>query len=435
MLWWLLQRLLALYVCSRLAKLLYSFFREYFVLWHVAMGAMPDRRRAVSTKTRLHLYMCETHLLDEVAVNELFTFMGKMAETDYSIKQFHSILLSYGLAVLCRERTDGSLRGVALLSVEKKETKTGYKYTIIRLGASFYHIFYRGGPYFYYATMYLILKELILHPLTPLYVVSKPFSHKSYVTMCNALPRLHPRHDREMPDLTRTIIDDYAITNKSPNEEYDSERFVLKREKSTLKQGVVTISEVDLKDPHIKFFAEQNPGWDKGHMLIVAGEVGWRDLFRMLWIALSKVKRARGGGAKPRGRKKKLLKRYSFQNETAMKYATLCSVSDVPTINKDNHSNESSQDEGEERREVSAVGNHVTQKEEEDGNGQEGKDNSLVMPPAAAAEKGDEDEVFEENTDKVSAMTPMKKVHQKPERTISRLYSYDIFPDLQAQLF
>ena len=278
---------LLLYVLWRVAKVLHFYFR----LWNIAMGGTSERRR-VDANVRLYVYVCKTELLDEVSVNELYNFLIRMIHTDGNIKEFHSVLLSYKYVVVCRERKDGSMRGVSLLSVDRRELD-GMKYTLIRLGLSFFQNYYRGGPLLYYVCAYHVFRELIYHPFTPLYMIGKSFSYKSYLVMCHTLPRVYPRYDVEMTEFARNILNKYGNASKAPNEIYDTDTFVLKREHTHLKEGVAVLNDKHLNDPHIKFFVEHNPGWVRGHQMIVAGEVRWWYLIRAMWRILRRVRRAR----------------------------------------------------------------------------------------------------------------------------------------------
>lgn len=58
-------------------------------------------------------------------------------------------------------------------------------------------------------------------------------------------------------------MDDMAYSVKQPSEYYNEETSVLHREYSHLKEYVAPVTEDELKNPHIKFFVEQNPGWMK----------------------------------------------------------------------------------------------------------------------------------------------------------------------------
>ena len=305
--------------------MLYFYFREYYVLWHIAMGG--KNRAAVNAKIRLHVYVSKTQCMDEVSVNELYSFLIKMMDSEVSIKGFHSLLRTYKYAIMCRERTDGSLRGVMLMGVDKRELN-GLKYTLIRLGLAFFQNYYSGGPLLYYVTAYHILKQLILHPLTPLFVVGKAFSYKSYLLMCNYCSLSYPRYDRETPQFAKEVINEFAKSCKSPSEEYDEETFVLKREKTRIRPGLVEVTEKELKNPNIKFFVERNPGWAKGHQLMLLGEFRWQDFGRMVWKSVMRAVRARRGPDRPKKRQR-LTRLYSYQNEEFRRYSTTYSEMDV----------------------------------------------------------------------------------------------------------
>lgn len=328
----LLVYLVLLYLLWRLLKLFHFYFREYYVLWQIAMGGTRSdgHGKAMSPKIRLYVYICETVLLDEVSVNELYGFLMKMIDSDFSIKEFHhSVLLNYKYAIICRERRDGSLRGMMLLGVDRKELD-GVKYTQVKVGLSFFQNYYRGGPWLYFASAYLILKEMILHPFTPLYMIGKAFSYKSYLVMCHYVQESFPRYDRETPAFAKKLLNNFGLSTKSPNEIYDPETFVLKRERSGMKPGVAVLTENDLKDPHIKFFVERNPGWAKGHQMLAMGRMRWVDLLRMIWRTVNRAVRARKEkGGRPH-RKPTLSRRYSFQSEElANRYATVPSKLDI----------------------------------------------------------------------------------------------------------
>ena len=329
-----------LYVFYRIWQGVYFIFREYFVLWNVAVGARQDRRN-VSAKVRLHAYVCKTQLLDEVSVNELYRFLTSMLETEVTINQFHTLLLSYKFAIACRERKDGSLRGVFFLDVRPEE-HDGQSYTLIRVGLSFFENFYRGGPLLYYVIAYHVFTQLLWHPLTPVYVTGKAFSYKSYLAMANSVKELYPRYNAQTPPFIKRIIDSYAESVKTPDEEYDSETCVLKRELSSMKGSVAPISPSDLKNPHIQFFNSQNPDWRKGHQLVMVAQVTWTDLLSGLFKAMGRSKRGRDTSRRGQDQvdsakrkssgKSPLLKytrQFTFQCETSSRYATAFSEMDL----------------------------------------------------------------------------------------------------------
>ena len=277
-----------LYVFYRVWQGFCRIFGEYFVLWNVVAGARQDNARV-----RLHAYVCKTNLLDEVSVNELYRFLTGMLVTEVTINQFHKLLLSYDYAITCRKCKDGSLRGVFFLDISPRE-QDGQSYTLIRLGLSFFEKSYSGGPLMYYVVAYHILIQFLRHPWTPLYLTGKAFSYKGYLAMINSVKQLYPRFNVKTPPFIKKIIDSYALSVKHANEEYDSETCVLKRELSCIKESVAPISHADLSNPHIQFFSHQNPGWYKGHQLIMVARVTWSDLLCILLKAIGRNRSERG---------------------------------------------------------------------------------------------------------------------------------------------
>ena len=81
--------------------------------------------------------------------------------------------------------------------------------------------------------------------------------------MITAFEHFYPRYDQKTPPFMKALIDQFAFSVKQPAENYNQETCVLEREYSYLKEHVAPITDEELKNPHIKFFTEQNPGWKK----------------------------------------------------------------------------------------------------------------------------------------------------------------------------
>ena len=337
-----------IYLAYQVVKVAYFLFREYFVLWHVAVGAREDRRN-MSAKIRLHAYVCKTIVLDAVSINELYNFAQGMVKSDViTIADFHQVLLSYKYAVMCRDRKDGSLRGIMLLGVDNK-TKDGGNYTLIRLGLSLFQNYYRGGPFLYYVTAYHILKEMILHPRTPLYIAGKAFSYKSYVVMTGLCTEFYPRYGTVTPAFEKSVLNEFGEGIAHANEVYDRETCVLKRELSTIREHVAPITSEELKNPHIRFFAETNPGWSKGHQLCVVGKVTWSDMASGLFKALKRAYTARSEGLVSHTKEKRKSfassSQLSFQQESANRYVVKYYnvMVNPPAFTQEDHSDGESQ--------------------------------------------------------------------------------------------
>lgn len=281
---------LALFLAKRLIKYflkIYSFFRDHYVLWNVAFGGHSNRRN-VNHHLRLHAYVCKTVLLDNISINELFVFGSQLLESEITVEQFQRVLLSYKFIIICRDKLDGSLRGMCLIDKGTKGTDR-HRYTIIKLGLALFTNYYQGGPLLYYVVFYHILKEMLYHPHTPVYVMSKVFTYKSYLGLLKNFTNFYPRHDAPTPSFEKKLINEFANSIRGQHEDYDPETFVLKRELSNIKGHIAPITEEELKNPHIKFFAERNPDWSKGHCLFTIATVRKMDLIHILWKAIKRV--------------------------------------------------------------------------------------------------------------------------------------------------
>lgn len=307
-----------IYRTIKVIKSVYSVLSDYFVLWHIAFGAHPSRR-VMGASMRQHVYVCPTHLLDSVSVKEFYDFCGEMIQSEtVSIDDFHRIMLTYTYVIACRERIDGSLRGMLLLGKEYNE-ENDCKYTLIKLGLALVRHNYRGGPLLYYVFVWHVLKELICHPKTPVYMTGKAFSHLSYLTLVNNITVAYPCHGKDIPAFERKILNNFAESIRRKDEVYNPDTFVLERELSTLQEHVTTITPEDMKNPNINFFVQSNPGWEKGHCMFTIGKVTWSDIANIVWKSMTRAKK----GRKERQSiaiPNRIQRGMSFQDRSARKY-------------------------------------------------------------------------------------------------------------------
>jgi len=218
---------IAVYVILSTLNKVYEILRECFILFNIASGG-GDNRRSTSKWSRLHVYVCKTKLLDELSVKEIFQFYCTMIDTDATVAQFQKVMLSYKFIILYREKVDGSLRGAMLLDIRDKDTKQG-KIQLSRLGLVFMHRQYRGGGLLYLIAPCLVLKEMFLHPFTPMYVIGKTYSHKSYMIAAQLFPdHCFPRYNAETPEFEQSLLHEYAESVKMPGDVYRPETGVMR---------------------------------------------------------------------------------------------------------------------------------------------------------------------------------------------------------------
>lgn len=94
--------------------------------------------------------------------------------------------------------------------------------------------------------------------------MSKVYGYKAYL-VGSKFKNYYPRYDCDTPNRVKSIIDDFAQSVKRPTETYDPNINVISSPEnvSHLRESLNALTEKDLKNPHIKFFAERNPNWIK----------------------------------------------------------------------------------------------------------------------------------------------------------------------------
>ena len=138
-------------------------------------------------------------------------------------------------------------------------------HTLLKLGTTTFKNYYRGTPFIKLIIASLTVRELIRHPLTPIYTIGKVYSPKAYVFGLST-KGFHPVYDKETPEQYKKIFAEFAemhISSKAGKAKYNAEPFVIEQEDSHVVENLTILSEQDLQNPHIKFFVERNPGWRK----------------------------------------------------------------------------------------------------------------------------------------------------------------------------
>ncbi|XP_065842700.1 uncharacterized protein [Oscarella lobularis] len=295
-------------------------FLEYYLLWRIAIGAKSSHRK-MDVSNRIHAYVCRTSLLDHVSVCELFQLVKEIVSVnDIKIEFFHSVLLKYKYVALFRERLDGSLRGMLLIDKDEGQIKNGRKYNCIKMGLALFTTKYRGGPLLYFVAGYHLLKALLLHPFTPLYAMYKCFSYKSYLATIRTCAEVYPRHDKETPAWEKSIMNDFGRSiAESEGSKYDEDSCIIIREVARLHDHAAPDTPDARKNPHSNFFLQANPGWNKGHCMVILARITWGSLAGLVFQAIKRHFRGKQPAASERtkvSREKPALRRSMSLSES-----------------------------------------------------------------------------------------------------------------------
>jgi hypothetical protein len=110
--------------------------------------------------------------------------------------------------------------------------------------------------------------------------------YRSYRFLPVYSEHFYPRHDRKTPDDIQLLMDTLAAERFG--DQYDPATGIVQlKAPSVLKAGYCGIPQNRLADPHIAYFAQRNPGHEKGDELVCYAELAEDRLTRLgrrMWI-------------------------------------------------------------------------------------------------------------------------------------------------------
>jgi|SRR5690554_236548 len=170
-------------------------------------------------------------------------------------------------AILIRKARRGPLVGLGGVSVQLLEADDGSKRVVIFPGDTLFDPAVRGKSLVEQLGFLYFLEARVRYPTRPIYMLYGTFSYKSYLMLPRNFAIFWPRRDRPTPSLERAFIDKAArcfYQNIRPNLDGNILATATKR----LHSGVATVTPELLKNEDIRFFYEQNPGYDQGDVLL-----------------------------------------------------------------------------------------------------------------------------------------------------------------------
>lgn len=147
---------------------------------------------------------------------------------------------------------------------------------------------YRGRSSTYWFGMTLALAEKLAHPLTPVYYLGTLVHTSSYHLFCKYFPRVYPAPTGHMPAATRTLALDLIDSFDAPPVDATDP---LVRDVGWI--TIETPQETRLRERHglpdIDFFKSRNPGYRKGHGLVVLVPITFFNVTRAILTRLTEL--------------------------------------------------------------------------------------------------------------------------------------------------
>jgi hypothetical protein len=234
--------------------------------------------------------------LDAQTITEAFTlFEASYAGADRA--RFERDLAEKQLVILLRDTASQALKGFSTVLIQP--APNGHAGTVVFSGDTVIDRDYWGQKQLQTAFARVILSVKLRSPTQPVYwfLISK--GYRTYLLLANNFPTSVPRVDRHDEPTLGALLD--AVASARFGAQYDRASRVIRLDGAhdRVREGTAPLTAELLDNPHVRFFAERNPGHASGDELACLAHVRLRDLARAVSrILLTRVVRALGLGAR-----------------------------------------------------------------------------------------------------------------------------------------
>lgn len=247
----------------------------------------PARRRSLFAKT------VQVSALDRQTIAAAFALFHAAYEGADRLR-FERDLSEKQHVILLFDRETRLLRGFSTVLVRRIDSPAG-RATVVFSGDTVIDRAYWGQKQLQLAFARLLVALKMRAPFQPLYwfLISK--GYRTYLLLANAFPRAIPRLDRPEDDGLRQVLD--TLATERFGSDYDASRGLVRYAvpHEHVREGVAPLTDTALRNPHVRFFTERNPGHGDGDELACLADVRLRDLARVvLRIGSVHVRRALG---------------------------------------------------------------------------------------------------------------------------------------------
>ncbi|MDQ2091887.1 hypothetical protein [Marimonas arenosa] len=147
---------------------------------------------------------------------------------------------------------------------------------------------FRGRSSTYWFGMIRALRTKLRHPFTPLYYLGTLVHTSSYHLFCKYFPLVYPSAGRPMPEQMRALALNLIESFDSPAVD-PADPLVRDVGWITIETPQETRLSRQNHRPDIAYFLERNPGFARGHGLVVLVPLSWSNLFAAIGRRLREV--------------------------------------------------------------------------------------------------------------------------------------------------
>lgn len=186
--------------------------------------------------------------------------------TDATREGFEQSFTNKRDAVLIKDARTGELVGLGGVAVEELPLGDS-RCVVIFPGDTLFDPKVRGKSLVQGLGLLYYLECRLKRPTLPVYMVYGTFSYKSYLMLPRNFRTFWPRQGAPMPAREQALLRDVAERFYLDVRERAGGALVARTTKR-LREGVATVDEAALRDPDIRYFHEQNPGYTDGEVLL-----------------------------------------------------------------------------------------------------------------------------------------------------------------------
>ncbi len=168
--------------------------------------------------------------------------------------------------LIARFRVDGELVGMACIDILPVQFR-GRSIAVILTTHVLLREEWRGRNLIQRLGWRTWLRTKLRYPFRPIYWFFDTYSYKSYLLLPRNFVTYWPRRDAPTPETERALIDQLAVENYGSGWR-PKLGLVLRSGRERLLETTAPLTDAELADPDIRFFAEANPGHAEGDMLL-----------------------------------------------------------------------------------------------------------------------------------------------------------------------
>lgn len=234
---------------------------------------------------RLRIFHTPTQDLSAAKLQELWDIYSPHHNTERA--EFEARITQKMDFVTCyQNKKTGELLGMTAVRMDTVTLSDGTKVYTVYSGMSYISPACRGMRLLPRTLARYGTRLKLRHPFGNVWLWSDAISYKPYVLSARSARTLYPSRNTETPPRVKEFMD--WVGTKYYGTQYNAKMGTVRKAFNRLKDHVAPITEKELADPDIRFFAERNPGYQNGDGLLNVIPLSWGNMATSTLRAIQK---------------------------------------------------------------------------------------------------------------------------------------------------